>query len=343
MIRIKFLAGLLAIVLLSGYVRAGELSLKFNDGTFKILNISDTHFGVNKDERGIALIEMLVETEKPDLIIVNGDMAGPGKKFKDMKKGISYLTDVLEKTRVPWAVTFGNHDAETEHLYGVSKVEQINIYEQCAHNVNSGWQKDISGVGNKNLLIMDSNGSKPVFNIWLLDSFSDAADPANNYEWLHADQVYWYYSTSKALEKEYGKKIPALMFFHVPLLEIKQMVAGSKIIGSRQEPEVTSNINSGMFAAILDRGDVKGLSHGHDHQNNYMGIWKGVMMGYSGVTGYNCYPHIPKDDPANNHIRGGRVFLIRESEPGNIKTWMRFAGGEKNWETESYIKYNLKK
>ncbi|MEH6944235.1 hypothetical protein [Bacillus sp. JJ722] len=38
-----------------------------------------------------------------------------------------------------------------------------------------------------------------------------------NWDWLRFDQVSWYYETSKKLEMKYGKKIPSLVFIHIPL------------------------------------------------------------------------------------------------------------------------------
>ena len=138
----------------------------------------------------------------------------------------------------------------------------------------------------------------------------------------------------------YGKKIPGFMCFHIPLLEMREMVMSSKVIGTRHEPECPSYIRSKLFPAVKERGDVLAMFNGHDHQNNYIGNYKGIKMGYFGVAGYGPYPRIPKDDPANDHIRCGRVLLINESDPANFTTWMRFAGGEKSWETEAYKKYN---
>ena len=45
----------------------------------------------------------------------------------------------------------------------------------------------------------------------------------------------------------------------------------------------------GMFAAMLQRGDVKGLFVGHDHINTYMGNYFGVELGYGPGTGFGTY------------------------------------------------------
>lgn len=316
--------------------------LKFKaDGTFKILAISDVHYNEKGNPDTDELIKMLIDTEKPDFIVVNGDcISGNISKINGLRKTISYLTDILVEKKVPWAVTFGNHDPESSDKCKITKADMMSFYEACPYNMNAGWKTGISGTGNKNILVVGSSGKKPVFDIWLLDSQSDAKEPDAKYEWIKDDQVDWYVETSKALESTHGKKVPGLMFFHIPLVEIRQMVASSKVVGTRHEPECPSNVESKLLPAIIERGDVLGVFHGHDHQNNYYGKFKGVYMGYDGVAGYNPYPKIPVGDPANMHIRGGRVFLIEESNPAVFKTWMRFEGGGKSWETDAYIEYN---
>ncbi|HVU31959.1 MAG TPA: metallophosphoesterase family protein [Opitutaceae bacterium] len=322
------------------------------DGTFRVLLVSDTHFTPVRDEHGIALLERLIDTEHPDLVVVNGDCitGNPGPRVEDMKQAVANVAFVMEEKKVPWAVTIGNHDGEQLSHYGITKADMLGFYERYPHNLNAGWNRAIHGAGNKYFLIYDSQGTHPIFCLWLIDSnayFPD--DPsmpnkAKEYDWIHTDEIAWYFQTSKDLEAKYGHKIPGLMFFHIPLPEFHEMVMTKKTIGERHEPESTPKINSGMFAAVFERGDVKGIFCGHDHVNNYLGYWRGVMLGYDGVAGYMPYPHIPDDDAANGQARDGRVFLLDQAHPGQFKTWIRFSDGSTNWESssESYLKQGLK-
>jgi 3',5'-cyclic AMP phosphodiesterase CpdA len=326
---------------------AAPPELKFRaDGTFKILAISDLHYIPEPDRYGIELTEKLILTEEPDLVIVTGDNISGDNCFTpdDVKKAVGNVAAAMEKMNVPWAVTLGNHDQEHTARTHITRDQIFEYYESYTHNLNGGWVRNIHGAGNKNILIWNADGSKPVFNIWLVDSGEGAKDPENRYDWIHADQVNWYYQTSKDLESRYGQKIPSLMFFHIPLPEFHEMILTKKILGERHEPESPSNMNGGMFAAVVDRGDVKGIFCGHDHVNNYVGKFHGVTLGQVGVAGYHAYPHTPPGDVSNDHARGGRVFLIKDSEPGSFRTWMRFRDGSTNWEygSDAYERDQIK-
>lgn len=317
------------------------------DGTFRLLAISDLHYTPKRDAHGIALTGQLIDTDKPGLVVVNGDCIS-GKSCETaegLRAAIGHVAEAMEKKRVPWAITFGNHDQEHLPKTSVDKDAVLALYAGYAHNMNGGYQRGLSGCGNKVLMIWDTSGQQPVYCVWLIDSNEYFQDGKNRpYDWIHADQIDWYRQTSTELERQHGGKIPGLMFFHIPLQEFNEMVNKVKIIGARHEPEMPSPVNSGMFAAVADRGDIRGIYCGHDHVNNYVGRWRGIELGYDGSLGHHAYPRLDPDDPANGRVRGGRVFEITAGKPAHHTTWMRFKDGSKNWEAASpaYIKDNLK-
>lgn len=316
------------------------------DGSFKILMLSDLHYRATPDVHGITLTERLIELEQPDLVIVAGDCLS-GRHCESpqaVRTAIGHVAAAMEKKQVPWAITFGNHDQEHFPKTGLDKDAVLALYAAYPHNLNGGYARGLSGGGNQYLLIRDASGTKPVYCVWLLDSNEYVTEGKNTYyDWIHADQIHWYYRTSVELEKQYGAKVPGLMFFHIPLREFNEMVNHAKIIGVRHEPEAPSPVNSGLFAAVLERRDVRGIYCGHDHTNNYVGRWKGVELGYDGVAGHETYPRVDPDDPSNGKVRGGRVFLISDNPTPRHKTWMRTKDGSVNWEfqCEAYTNYQL--
>ena len=66
-------------------------------------------------------------------------------------------------------------------------------------------------------------------------------------------------------------------------------VSKHHIVGERNEDECPGPVNSGLFSAMLERGDVKGVFCGHDHVNTYCGNYYGILLGYAGNAGFGTY------------------------------------------------------
>ncbi|MFE5317757.1 metallophosphoesterase family protein [Paenibacillus sp. NPDC056579] len=323
--------------------------LQFNqEGKFKIVQFNDTQDDENIDRRTVELMEKVLDSEKPDLVVLNGDnITGGCDTAEEMKQAMNNVVQPMEQRGIQWAVTFGNHDEDSTPKGGLDEEEMLKFYMAYKHNVNEPGERGITGTGNSNLLIRSSKGSKPAFNVWLLDSGRYAPETIANqnfegyptWDWIRLDQVKWYYETSKKLEEKNGSKVPSLMFIHIPLWEHRFMwyasvdgrseadharaVAKHQIVGERNEDECPGPINSGMFSAILARGDVKGVFCGHDHVNTYHGNYYGVLLGYAGSAGFGTYG-LPGAD--RNRLRGARVFQLDENTDNVlVDTHMVFA------------------
>ena len=93
-------------------------------------------------------------------------------------------------------------------------------------------------------------------------------------------------------------------------------------------------INTGMFAAMKEAGDVMGTFVGHDHDNDYSVMWKGIVLAYGRFTGGNTeYNHLSN---------GARVIVLKEGER-TFTSWIRLKNGElidKTVYPDSYVKDN---
>jgi hypothetical protein len=105
-------------------------ALYFNeDGTFKILQISDTHMvtgvGVCRDVMDananilpvgeadpltVAFIREMLDVECPDLVILTGDQLHHG--IPDSQTALFKVVSPMIERKIPWTAVFGNHDAE---------------------------------------------------------------------------------------------------------------------------------------------------------------------------------------------------------------------------------------
>jgi len=326
-----------------------NMKLQFNaDGKFKIVQFNDTQDDELIDRRTVELMEKVLDAEKPDFVVLNGDnITGGCDTATEMKQAMNNIAQPMEERGIKWAVTFGNHDEDSTPNAGLDEEDMLQFYMAYKHNMNQPGERGITGTGNTHLLIRSSKGSNAAFNLWLLDSGRYAPETIAgqdfegypDWDWLRIDQVAWYYETSKKLEKQFGYKVPSLMFIHIPLWEHRFMWFASvdgrseadharalvkhQIVGERNEDECPGPFNSGMFSAILARGDVKGVFCGHDHVNTYHGNYYGVLLGYAGSAGFGAYG-LPGAD--RNRLRGARVFHLDEhAENVLVDTHMVFA------------------
>lgn len=345
-------AGIPGVDLFSNAVHAetnDDAKLQFNaSGKFKIVQFNDTQDDEKIDRRTIELMEKVLDAEKPDFVVLNGDnITGGCDTSLEMRQAMNNIAQPMEQRGIKWAVTYGNHDEDSTSKGGLDEEDMLYIYMAYTYNVNQPGVKNITGTGNMNLLIKNSKGTKAAFNMWLLDSGryapkTIAGQDFNGYptwDWLRFNQVSWYYEASKKLEQQWGYKVPSLMFIHIPLWEHRYMWYASvdgrtdadhsravekyQIVGERNEDECPGPINSGMFSAMLERGDVKGVFCGHDHVNTYVGNYYGILLGYAGSTGFGTYG---LSGAERNRLRGARVFHLDENtEDVLVDTHMVFA------------------
>ncbi len=318
----------------AGSPLVGKLHFK-GDHTFKIVQFTDTQDDQDCDPRTISLINTVLDDQKPDLVVFTGDnIRGGPTTVDELKKAIDSVVSPVDSRAIPWLVTFGNHDHEATDPLGLTKVDQLQIYMSYPYNIN---KKTSTGtyVGNMNVLIYSSKGATPMFNVWALDSGEYASetiggqsigdDGLPGWDWMRYKSIQWYTSTSEALQVANGKRIPSLMFFHIPLWEYSLMWNNKdrhSVVGERNETECPGPFNTGLFAAVLQRGDVKGIFVGHDHVNDYVGNYFGVTLGYSANTGFGTYGLGGTD---NDRLRGARVFNLKETAPNKFTTKMVFA------------------
>jgi hypothetical protein len=138
------------------------------------------------------------------------------------------------------------------------------------------------------------------------------------YGFIKRDQIKWYVNSSKAIKKHCGD-VPALAFFHIPLPEYNDVWNLKTCYGEKNEQVCCPKQNSGMFSAMLEMGDVKGIFVGHDHVNDYYGDLYGIKLHYGRATGYNTYGH-------EDYAHGARIIRLRENQ-SEFESWLRLEDG----------------
>ena len=306
---------LLFAILLGNALNAQEL--KFNStGTFKIIQFTDIHYAVGTEgsKKSISLMQRTLDEEQPDVVVFTGDIVVKAPT----EQGWDEVLDVVISRNIPYLVTLGNHDDESEWTR-----------EEVARYVASKpllLNKDVSAAGvdgflNGAIAIRGQSGIQEEAILYAMDSKAYSTnEQVKGYGWFAHNQVQWYLEQSAAFKQRIGRTLPALAFFHIPLPEYRTAFddLNKKRVGVRYEAECPPEINTGMYAAMFESGDVLGTFVGHDHVNDYLVDYLGIALAYGCFSGSeNTYQRTKP---------GARVIILSEGER-QFETYLREQDG----------------
>ncbi|MDR0697066.1 MAG: metallophosphoesterase [Christensenellaceae bacterium] len=307
------------------------------DEEFKILQLTDTHFGggfvtVLTDLWAINAIRDMVTYVKPDLVIITGNMI-----YSDFFRttnlnnmtSTKLFVQAMESLGVYWAVAFGNHDSDSYAFYDRKTISDY--YESAEHKycLYMAGPDDIFGYGNYIINVKRTDGVISQ-SIVLVDSNSYITGFTTNYDNIHDDQITWYKKEIlrlNELNKEKGEvdMIKSLLFFHIPLYEYRTAWYEYVNAGYSDTENVKYNFGKAgetgvivysakgkdaVFETVLYLGSTQGIFTGHDHLNNFSIDYNGgsgttyIRLTYSLSIDYIAYVGIYKKTAQ----RGGTVI-----------------------------------
>lgn len=285
------------------------MKLEFKDKKFRILMIADTQEGKKVSSDTLALINASLERAQPDMVVFSGDQIWGKRNFKgnskEVERVLRELTKPVSDRNIPFAICFGNHDRQV----GLSNAEQFEIYKKFPCFIGE-TTPDIDGVGNFCYEIKD--GDKTKFLLYLFDSHSNLKIGYDN---VHKNQIDWYRKTRDSYAEKAGSPIPSVVIQHIPVCEVFELLTqvrrtkrgavrgfrthdGEYFILNRERVNETGFMkespadpqeNSGEFEALCEKGEVRGLYFGHDHNNSFNGDINGIDVGYTQGAGFNVY------------------------------------------------------
>lgn len=287
-----------------------------SDGKFRIAHFTDVHLDLGtpyrqaQAEKTIAQMRCILDAEQPDLVVFTGDVV-TGKPAAEAWYRV--LEPVVER-KLPFCVVLGNHDAEQD----LTRAEIGRIVTSYAGTLNT-----LDGKGELADVVLEIAGVKtPAALLYCLDSNDYSTIPGiDGYGWFTQEQVGWYRTRSAAYTAANGgSPLPALAFFHIALPEYVAAWRNraNTHIGRAAEDECPGEVNSGMFAAMVECGDVVGTFVGHDHDIDYVVAEKGIALGYGRFSG---------DNTTYNNLRPGvRILELTEGVRG-FETWIHERDG----------------
>lgn len=326
----SWLITLVCFVCVTQVRTASDNVLRFNEhGKFKIVQFTDLHYGYNEHENQQTAIvqDVILDAEKPDLVIITGDLVSGyewnHRDYNWYKSLWEKLIAPMEKRGVRWAVALGNHDVEGD----LDGTEITNIDREHNLSLTQHGPDDVSGATNYYLPIYSYDPQNKTNDIgqilWVFDSGSNDCVGVKGWGCIMYDQISWYRNASQSLTSRLGypRVIPSLAFFHIPLYEHLDLWNVAGVDGDLGDEGVCcSSVNTGLYSAMREMGDIRGVYVGHDHSNDYIGDYHGINLGYGRKTGYGCY------GPPLGWKHGARVLEITQNQFG-AETWLRLEDG----------------
>lgn len=312
---------ILSLLLTISVKAQDKSSMKFNDnGEFKIVQFTDTHINLPKNSNLDVYdrVKKIVKSEHPDLVVLTGDIVTGSKP----REGYLLFEKLFIELDVPWAVVFGNHDSQHE----VSRKDLADFIQQRKLCVNNDKGETD---GNSNFVITlrgKTDDTKALLYFMDSNAYSTLKPLVGGWGWFTYKQVGWFRDKSAQFTASNGgTPYPALAFFHIPLPEYINAWNNETVkpVGVRNEDECSPEINTGMFAAMLECGDVMGTFVGHDHINDYIGVHYNIALAYGRVS--------KKMKDKNDPLAGARVIVLKEGQR-SFETWIRDLNGKKERE-----------
>lgn len=281
--------------------------MRFDNGRFRIAQFTDLHwkpFAANCDTTA-ATIRYVLESERPQLAVLTGDVVC----YDPATDGWRQVIDIFEQAGVPFTVTLGNHDAEY-----LTRDSIYTLLLESPMYVGDKGDPAIHGCGNTDIAVKGKDGKTGAV-VYMIDSNDNPPDrKLGHYDWIHLDQIDWFRDRAAhhALRNG-GKPVPGLAFFHIPLHEYAEVVNDVKTYGERREGAgAPGAVNSGLFASAIETGALMGIFTGHDHDNDYVGMTKGVALGFGRCTGAEAYGDL---------VRGARIIDMYDNNR-RFDTWI---------------------
>ena len=144
----------LLLIAFVGIFATKAQNLRFNSkGEFKVAQFTDIHWtpGIAESEVQVPqMIDKIVKTEHPDVLIFTGDIV-TAKPAMDAWKSFAKM---CEQWGIPYAVTMGNHDPEM-----TSRDSIFTFLQSQPLFIGEKGPKDFTGMGNYVLPVLASDGS----------------------------------------------------------------------------------------------------------------------------------------------------------------------------------------
>ncbi|KAI2991147.1 hypothetical protein CBS147482_9075 [Aspergillus niger] len=338
-----------------------------SNGTFQLTVFEDLHYGEAEDtdwgpEQDVesrTVINTVLDHESPQLVILNGDLITGEDTF--LSNATDYVDEIvapLVQRNLLWASTYGNHDSD----YNLSRNAILDRERTYPNSLTTSMVLGkLAGVSNYYLPVYPSDASQstPAVILWFFDSRggnyyqeleggSEVPQPC----WVDQSVVSWFVETNANLTAQYGRVVPSLAFYHIP---VNAMLAFQKQgVDTHEEPGINADDPLDQQGAASGQGGVSGTVFsysgqdipfmkallntkgllatfsGHDHGDDWCFKWDSKLPGMN-LTGNGlnmCFGRHSGYGGYGSWTRGARQILLDERTLSTqLSTWIRLEDG----------------
>ncbi len=287
---------------------------------------------LNKIKDYLTLQYEAVNILKPDLVVLMGDNASSSTP-EGLREILLRITAPYAKAGIPFSFILGNHDLETK----VSDIDtHYGVYKSLPGIV---FPEKYTKTGDYYLTVKSSDTKNNALALWY---FYNGAHPDKKYHSHYSaaspEQIRWYEATAEQL-KTNGRPLPAIAFEHVPVAEEYELteeksfmsmlfngVTGQdghygkfydkkkQVSGYMGESPCVADYNCGQFESWKRTGDIFAAFFGHDHMNDLIGTYDGIILGQCKTSSFRVY--------GDGMMQGVRVIDLDEDKPFELETKM---------------------
>ena len=323
---------------------------------FKILQLTDLHFGVQTDvAHQLEIVKNAIKTEEPDLVILTGDnfMYATKDIVKQLIKTLNAECEALTAKRngrlTKFTLTFGNHDNQGDYpryyinsvLTSYTAVDGNEITEGKFAAFIDFEDDSLFGLTNFYIDLVDdrNKGLDTVdvkYRLHVIDSNTyHFIAPKYYYDVIHTEQLEHAINIYKnaTLDKDYI----GMAFFHIPFYEYQNaydnaLKAENKSAvgqGEYLEGVLYPYENNGSYTKLCE-ANIIGFVCGHNHKNYGDFIYNDTILSF-GVKGTDQLYH-------DKSMIGYKTITLTDISKSKFVSIENINNNFKNY-TEGYVNY----
>ncbi len=244
------------------------------DRELRIMMLTDIHLGGGfwsreKDRKTVYEIITMLQKEKPDLVILDGDntFAVPGPVYNGGGTLNNYMAardviSIFNHEGVYFSTVFGNHDTEVFGYTGRQKLGELYMkdkFEYCIFDQNYTDGGDLPSVTNQIIVVKNTKGdiTKALLlvdsNAYVDNSIQAVLDW--NYDIIRDGTVDWAASAIKDLGSP-----KTVAFFHIPTSEFR--IAYEELDANGWKDTENTKYISGVWDELIDETTHSRIWHG---------------------------------------------------------------------------------